>query len=127
MPLKNICYTLKILISERCLLRTSCHDLRIETGRYTKPHKTPLIDGTCLICNNSEIEDEFHFITSCILYDQEREKLKLTLKFLPSFSTFKKDVLFYFIMTGGNNDSELCPIICKFIEKCFDLRTKHFQ
>ena len=43
-------------------LRIRWHDLRIESGRYTKPHKTPLEQRLCLVCNLNEVEDEFHFI-----------------------------------------------------------------
>jgi len=42
--------------------RLSCHKLRIETGRYTKP-ETPRVDRKCIVC--LEIEEEFHALFTC--------------------------------------------------------------
>ena len=47
-------------------LRTSSHDLKIETGRH---RKIPTTERKC-ICG--EIEDEEHFILKCRLYDDIR-------------------------------------------------------
>ena len=45
--------------------RLSNHDLKIETGRYTKPC-TPREERLCNFCNS--IEDEYHVIFVCPLY-----------------------------------------------------------
>ncbi len=37
------------------------HNLKIETGRHTRPHKTPLENRTCDTCQ-CKIEDKFHLI-----------------------------------------------------------------
>ena len=42
--------------------RLSCHQLKIETGRYTRP-KTPRKDRKCIICQI--IEDEYHALFAC--------------------------------------------------------------
>ena len=42
--------------------RMSCHKLRIETGRYTRP-KTPRNERKCKICNT--LEDEHHALFLC--------------------------------------------------------------
>ena len=52
--------------------RLSSHDLRIETGRYTKP-KTPKNDRKCTICP-LRVEDEHHVIFVCPLYSSVRRK-----------------------------------------------------
>ena len=56
--------------------RLSCHPLRIEKGRYTKP-KTPREDRKCLICD--EVDDEKHALFVCkahrIIREQHRDIL----------------------------------------------------
>lgn len=53
-------------------LRTSSHMLEIEIGRWTKPHVTPRSERKCQLCNS--LEDEFHFILECPLYNEFRLK-----------------------------------------------------
>ena len=50
-------------------LRTSCHKLLIETGRYDKTDK---LNRICVHCNLKEIENEQHFLLSCTKYDSYR-------------------------------------------------------
>ena len=47
--------------------RISCHQLRIEIGRYLHP-PLPAQERICLFCNDGSIEDEKHFMLSCTLY-----------------------------------------------------------
>ena len=56
-------------------LRLSDHDLHVETGRYNKPKKTPFENRTCLHCRTT-IEDQLHFMTTCPLYDKDRQELE---------------------------------------------------
>ena len=42
--------------------RLSCHRLRIETGRYTRP-KTLRNERKCIVCNT--LEDEYHALFVC--------------------------------------------------------------
>ena len=51
--------------------RLSCHSLKIETGRYTRP-KTPRINRVCELCDL--LEDERHVIYACPRYVSIREK-----------------------------------------------------
>jgi hypothetical protein len=53
-------------------LRTSCHPLKIETGRHCKP-PLPRENRLCSVCN--VIEDEEHFLVSCKKYEAERLSL----------------------------------------------------
>ena len=53
------CINSRILFTK---LRISAHDLLIETGRYTKPKKTPVENRLCRFCKSNNIEDEPHFI-----------------------------------------------------------------
>jgi hypothetical protein len=52
---------LKSVEQRRCLaqLRISCHQLKIETGRY---QDTLLQDRKCERCSSGEVEDEYHFL-----------------------------------------------------------------
>lgn len=52
-------------------LRLSSHNLCIETGRWTKPKITPRESRFCHTCKNV-VEDEFHFMSKCPLYDSLR-------------------------------------------------------
>ena len=54
--------------------RTSAHSLEIERGRYAKP-KTPVEKRICYVCDHKAIEDEFHFLIQCPLYQEERKKM----------------------------------------------------
>ena len=50
----------------------SSHRLENEKGRWHKPTAIPLNDRKCKNCNI--LEDEFHFILECPLYQQLRKK-----------------------------------------------------
>ncbi len=54
-------------------LRLGILPLRIETGRYSN---LAVNDRKCLLCNSNEVEDEEHFLFSCVLYNAERVKLE---------------------------------------------------
>ena len=54
--------------------RTIAHSLEIERGRYAKP-KTPVEKQICYVCDHKALEDEFHFLTQCPLYQEERKMM----------------------------------------------------
>jgi hypothetical protein len=47
------------------------HSLNIETGRYYNIDRHARI---CNMCNNNDIEDEYHFILECSKYVEIRSK-----------------------------------------------------
>ena len=53
-------------------LRVASHRLEIETGRWHNPYRTPIEERKCLFCNC--LEDEFHFILECHLYQDLRNE-----------------------------------------------------
>ena len=62
-----------------CKFRISAHNLRIETGRYEKERnesgqyiKLDRSRRACQLCNSGSVEDEFHFLFKCPLYNKER-------------------------------------------------------
>ncbi len=53
-------------------LRVCSHRLSIETGRWHKPFKIPFENRKCYACN--VLEDEYHFLFECSLYNGLRLK-----------------------------------------------------
>ena len=54
-------------------LRVASHRLEIEAGRWHKPNRTLVEERKCLFCRNS-LEDEFHFVSECPLYQDLRQE-----------------------------------------------------
>ena len=48
-------------------VRISAHQLRIVTGRYARNH-VERNNRFCMLCNTTDIEDEFHFFFICPIY-----------------------------------------------------------
>ena len=67
-------------------IRWSAHDLEIEKGRYIETNKN---DRLCKICQNSDIENEKHFILHCPKYEAQR---KIFLTKLSTFPNFKQTI-----------------------------------
>ena len=53
-------------------LRVSSHRLEIEMGRLARPERIEFDDPKCKLCN--KLEDEFHFVLECPLYNDIRKK-----------------------------------------------------
>ena len=51
-------------------LRHSSHRVLIESGRWNRPQPIPREQRLCAICNN--LEDEYHLLFECPLYNNER-------------------------------------------------------
>ena len=47
-------------------IRVSAHDLAIEIGRYSGQLRQSRI---CLACDSGSVEDEEHFLLSCVAYE----------------------------------------------------------
>ena len=50
-------------------IRCGILPIRIETGRFCN---LPVENRLCEICNQNEVEDEFHFLMECPFYHHER-------------------------------------------------------
>ena len=66
-------------------IRISNHKLNIEVGRY-KNVVRPLI--VCTLCDQNDIEDEFHFILKCVFYSDLR-KMYIKMYYYQKPSMFK--------------------------------------
>ena len=110
---KNIKF--RIAISK---LRTSCHALAIERGRYTNP-KTPVHERLCHCCK--KIEDEYHFVMECKTNCDFREKFLNQLKERNrNFAALSQREQFVYIFT--NEDNMSLTWLGKFIYKSFQRR-----
>jgi hypothetical protein len=100
-------------------LRTSSHNLMIESGRYSKPNKTPVHERLCKLCK--EVEDEMHFLTKCKLHDNERAILfKKVGEKCQNFSTLNDIDKFLYLMAS---EGEIICETAKFCHSAFELRT----
>ena len=89
-----------------CKLRISAHDLMIEKGRDINLQRQ---DRLCNFCN--EIEDEYHFLDKCILYQNQRNEALET-------SDTKYDILSDYICQENKEKQ-----IAKYIFEAFRLRS----
>ena len=53
-------------------IRCGILPIRLETGRFCR---LPVDNRLCELCNLGKVEDEFHFMMECSLYQGERERL----------------------------------------------------
>ena len=111
-----------------CKLRVSAHALRIETGRYAMPSPIPADQRTCWVCNNTEIEDEPHFMFSCKLYEELPERSSL-LKYCCAMnhSFLHLSTLDKFLFVWSVNDKKLLHLLGLFIYKASKHRSAQFQ
>ena len=103
-----------------CKLRTSSHLLEIEKGRHSKP-KTDLSLRICKLCNNKEIEDEFHFLIECHTYIDGRFLLYERISEIDNnFLLMEPTDKFKFLM--ANDNIFINVLVSKFIYHSFKLR-----
>ena len=98
-------------------LRTSSHFLEIERGRYVNKNEC---DRLCAVCG--VVENEFHFIMVCPVYNDLRyeflHKINNMFPFLQQYSLYEQ---FLFFM--GFDDCNLHCLFSIFIGNAFDVRS----
>ena len=114
---KNLNFPLALL-----RLRISSHNLRIETGRYAKPHKTPVNERICLYCTQQSVEDESHFIVKCSLYDAERAELYKVVQehYITNIHMLSEDDIFIQIMLC--EEPNVLSALGKYVYTCLKKR-----
>ncbi|XP_053375235.1 uncharacterized protein LOC128547230 [Mercenaria mercenaria] len=95
-------------------LRRSSHQLRIESGRYGA-NRVEHNQRYCLLCNSGDIEDEYHFIIKCPVYDTIR---KLYIK--PYY--YRRPSVYKFTQLMHNTQRSALLKLSKFIYNAFILR-----
>ena len=103
----------------------SSHNLNIEKGRHTKPI-TPLHNRTCLFCQSSDIDDEFHFLMSCSFHSENRKYLFGFIKSVTSgFDNMNNQDRFISIMSTLSYDG--LKATARYVFDCFKHRENQSQ
>lgn len=97
-----------------CKFRTSCHDLMIEKGRHKK---IPRENRICKYCK--QVEDEYHLLDECLLYDDMRNNLLLNIKSGGNGSKQNTDKLSKIVTCDKYQ-----MVIIKYVYDCFEKRQK---
>jgi hypothetical protein len=87
--------------------------LEIERGRYKKPVAVPVNERKCKTCN--KLEDEFHFMFECKLYDEIRPTY--IKRFYYTMPSIPKTIAL--LQSENLNDIRR---LGKFIHKAFEIR-----
>ena len=93
-------------------LRVSSHRLEIEAGRWARPYK-PVSDRICDICNC--LEDEYHFVLECQLYDSLRRK------YIDQFY-WNRPCMYKFVELINSSNFEILSNLDIYIYKAFKVR-----
>ena len=105
--------------------------IRVETGRHErklnsngKPEKIPRCERLCKNCNTNSVEDEYHFLLICSLYNSNRNVFisKLFLMY-PNLQSLDTHELFMSIMI--NDDENFVVYLFEFIESNYEVRKNH--
>ena len=100
-------------------IRLGCLELRIETGRYARP-RLPPESRLCQVCNEQKIEDEFHFLFECKVYEEERFLWLSKLKVAANFLQQSPEAKFNLVLNEHNNVKHTA----QFLINIFDSRSK---
>jgi len=100
-------------------LRVSAHKLLIEAGRHTIPRIQPN-DRICKQCNLNEVEDEFHFIMHCKLYDNLRSNFMSELNDIIVTTNYSEEDFFITIMSA--KDTDILKVVLNFVNLAFKKR-----
>ena len=96
---------------EMAKLRTSTHNLLIETGRYCRP-VIPSSERKCKMCASRAIEDEIHFVVQCTAYTEMRKRL------LKNVADTKGTDLQKFVEIMTTSDEDVLLMLGKFLLEC---------
>jgi hypothetical protein len=66
------CFSMNKFCQALSRLRVSSHRLQIESGRWARPVRIEINERKCNLCGL--LEDEFHFVIECYLYNDLRKK-----------------------------------------------------
>ena len=101
-------------------LRLGCLELKIETGRFSRPI-IPAEQRFCEVCDNTEgyVEDEYHFMIECERYNDERANWLSSLPVAPNIQEADRSEILKVIL---NESSNLKPT-AQYLIKCFDVRS----
>ena len=93
-------------------LRCSIHKLKVETGRH---ESIAYEQRLCTLCNYNLVEDEFHFVMICPIYENLRSTL------MPILGNRDRNVENFYALFNGNYHETLN--LAKFIFYAFHFRS----
>ena len=101
-------------------IRVSAHPLEIERGRYKK---LPVCERTCKFCTLDTVEDEIHFMTSCISNTIERKELFEDASLIyPHFSNLTDEKKTILLLNSKN--PQIIKKVGQFIFHCLRRRSQ---
>ncbi len=98
-------------------IRLSAHKLQIEYGRYRNIDRQ---DRKCTLCNLNDVEDEFHFILKCPVYNDLRNK------YIKSYYRRRPSMFKLIELLNVDRDKEINNL-CKFLYAARKLRHNLLQ
>ena len=93
--------------------RLSSHHLLVEIGRHRGIERCEI---KCTICNNNDIEDEYHFLLICSA-DHDLRKV-----YIKKHYYVRPNIVKYINLISTENVIEMRKMMAMFIEKAFKLR-----
>ena len=107
-------YLAKGVRSVYAQFRTGVLPLQIETGRYDK---TPLENRICKLCRTNVIEDEYHMLCICPIYNDARTDMYNTIRQIDTYFPGNHDrITFIYLMKHHQ------ITVAKFIFQCWNIR-----
>ena len=91
--------------------------LHIETGKWAHPRLSP--EERLCYCNANVVEDESHFLLTCVKYSQNRQALFNHIPDLQHFTSLNSVEKLSFLV----NDPAMVKQTAKFIIDSFEFRT----
>ena len=96
-------------------LRVASHRLEIEAGRWARPNRIPINDRICRVCK--VLEDEYHFVIECRLYEELRNK------HIPKYYWLRPSML-KFVQLMKSDKVKLIRNVSQYILHAFKLRSE---
>ena len=99
-------------------IRCSSHQLNIEKGRHAKP-KIPINERLCASCG--VVEDEFHFVIECEIFQTQRSNLFNKISIIDATFAFMNDRA-KFVYLFSSKESKMLSNLGKFVYECLLIR-----
>ena len=102
--------------------RTSAHNLRVESGRYTSP-VTPLEQRVCVYCESGECDTELHAILECDTFKLKRQCFLSRISALsPNFTTLTAEKQLITILCPAT--AEIAKCVSKYLGILSNIRNE---
>ena len=92
----------------------SSHRLAIESGRWTRPNRTPINERICTHCRI--LGDEYHFVLECNIF------IDLRKKYIPKY--FRKRPSMFFIELLNTTNIKMLRNLSLYVYHAFQYRTE---